>query len=161
MTTSHPGKPALAVLGKRNLELGPFAIDEVPQDPSPFAHWRMRTDADGIVWLLFDKKDASANTLSAEVLAEFDAILQKLESNPPRGVVIRSAKRSGFIAGADITQFRGVKDVIQIETLITRGHAVLDRLDRLPTRDGCGHPRLLSRRRSRTCARLRLSHRRR
>ena len=133
MTTSHPGKPALAVLGKRNLELGPFAIDEVPQDPSPFAHWRMRTDADGIVWLLFDKKDASANTLSAEVLAEFDAILQKLESNPPRGVVIRSAKRSGFIAGADITQFRGVKDVIQIETLITRGHAVLDRLDRLPT----------------------------
>ena len=133
MTTSHLGKPALAVLGKRNLELGPFTIDEVPQEPSPFAHWRMRTDADGIVWLLFDKKDASANTLSAEVLAEFDAILQKLESNPPRGVVIRSAKRSGFIAGADITQFRGVKDVIQIETLITRGHAVLDRLDRLPT----------------------------
>jgi 3-hydroxyacyl-CoA dehydrogenase / enoyl-CoA hydratase / 3-hydroxybutyryl-CoA epimerase len=133
MTTWHLGKPALAVLGKRNLELGPFAIDEVPQEPSPYAHWRMRTDADGIVWVLFDKKDASANTLSAEVLAEFDAILQKLESNPPRGVVIRSAKRSGFIAGADITQFRGVKDVIQIETLLTRGHAVLDRLDRLPT----------------------------
>jgi len=133
MTTSHLGKPALAVLGKRNLELGPFTIDEVPQEPSPFAHWRMRADADGIVWLLFDKKDASANTLSAEVLAEFDAILQTLESNPPRGVVIRSAKPSGFIAGADITQFRGVKDVIQIETPITRGHAVLDRLDRLPT----------------------------
>ena len=93
MTTSHLGKPALAVLGKRNLELGPFAIDEVPQEPGRWTHWRMRTDADGIVWLLFDKKDASANTLSAEVLAEFDAILQKLESNPPRGVVIRSAKR--------------------------------------------------------------------
>lgn len=133
MTNLHPGKPALAVLGKRNLELGPFAVDEAPQAPSLFAHWRMRADADGIVWLLFDKKDSSANTLSAEVLAEFDAILQKLESNPPRGVVIRSAKPSGFIAGADITQFRGVKDVAQIETVISRGHAVLDRLDRLPT----------------------------
>ena len=26
----------------------------------------MRTDEDGIAWLLFDKKDASANTLSDE-----------------------------------------------------------------------------------------------
>src|SRR5579872_5947575 len=133
MTTSHPGKPALAVLGKRNLELGPFTIDEAPQESSPFAHWRMRTDADGIVWLLLDNKDSSANTLSSEVLAEFDTILQTLETNPPRGIVIRSAKRSGFIAGADITQLRGVKDVAEIEALITRGHAVLDRLDRLRT----------------------------
>ena len=133
MTTSHPGKPALAVLGKRNLELGPFTIDEAPQELSPFAHWRMRTDADGIVWLLLDKKDSSANTLSSEVLAEFDTILQTLETNPPRGILIRSAKRSGFIAGADITQLRGVKDVAEIEALITRGHAVLDRLDRLRT----------------------------
>jgi 3-hydroxyacyl-CoA dehydrogenase/enoyl-CoA hydratase/3-hydroxybutyryl-CoA epimerase len=132
MTTSHPGKPALAVLGKRNLELGPFAIDEAPQEASPWTHWRMRTDPDGVVWVLFDKKDSSANTLSTEVLAEFDAILQKLESNPPRGVVIRSAKRGGFVAGADITEFRGVKDTAQIEALITRGHGVLDRLDRLP-----------------------------
>ncbi len=119
----------------------------------------MRTDADGIVWLLFDKKDSSANTLSAEVLAEFDAILKRLESNPPRGVVIRSGKPGGFIAGADITQFRGVKDAAQIEALITRGHAVLDRLDRLPHRNGRRHPRLLPWRRARTCACLRLSHR--
>ncbi len=133
MTSSHPGKPVLAVLGKRNLELGPFAIDEVPQEASPWTHWRMRTDADGVVWLLFDKKDSSANTLSAEVLTEFDAILQRIESNPPRGVVIRSAKPGGFIAGADITQFRDVKDTAQVEALITRGHAVFDRLDRLQT----------------------------
>ena len=119
----------------------------------------MRTDEDGVVWLLFDKKDASANTLSAEVLTEFDAILQKLESNPPRGVVIRSAKPGGFIAGADITQFRGVKDTAQVEALITRGHAVLDRLDRLPTVTIAVDPRLLPRRRARTGARLRLPHR--
>ncbi|MGH6677251.1 MAG: enoyl-CoA hydratase-related protein, partial [Xanthobacteraceae bacterium] len=123
----------MAVLGKRNLELGPFASDEAPQDGEAFAHWRLRTDEDGIVWLLFDKKDASVNTLSEDVLTELNATLGKLEQNPPRGVVIRSAKLGGFIAGADISQFRGITDVAQIEAQIARGHAVLDRLDRLPS----------------------------
>ena len=53
----------------------------------------MRTDEDGIAWLLFDKQDASANTLSEEVLTELDAVLEKLERDRPRGLVIRSAKR--------------------------------------------------------------------
>ena len=92
----------------------------------------MRNDEDGIAWLLFDKKGASANTLSEDVLTELDAVLEKLERDPPRGLVIRSAKPGGFIAGADIAQFRGVTDTAQIEALLTRGHAVLDRLDRLP-----------------------------
>ena len=125
-------KPVLDIIGKRDLELGPFVIGEPAQDAGPFAHWRMRTDEDGIVWLLFDKKDASANTLDGPVLAELDAILEKLERDKPRGLVIRSAKRSGFVAGADIAQFRGVTDVAEIEALLTRGHAVFDRLDRLP-----------------------------
>jgi 3-hydroxyacyl-CoA dehydrogenase / enoyl-CoA hydratase / 3-hydroxybutyryl-CoA epimerase len=132
MKDAHAAKPTMAILGSRNLELGPFAIDEVPQEAGPWANWRMRTDEDGIAWLLLDKKDAGANTLSAEVLTELDAVLDKLERDHPRGLVIRSAKRSGFIAGADIAQFQGATDPAQIETLLTRGHAVLDRLDRLP-----------------------------
>jgi 3-hydroxyacyl-CoA dehydrogenase / enoyl-CoA hydratase / 3-hydroxybutyryl-CoA epimerase len=125
-------KPALAILGNRNLELGPFSTAHGPEDAGPWTHWRMRTDEDGTAWLLFDKKDSSANTLSEEVLSELDAILEKLEREPPWGVVIRSAKPGGFIAGADIAQFRGVTDTAQIEALLTRGHAVMDRLDRLP-----------------------------
>jgi 3-hydroxyacyl-CoA dehydrogenase / enoyl-CoA hydratase / 3-hydroxybutyryl-CoA epimerase len=130
-SAQHP-KPSLAILGKRNLELGPFVIDEAPQESGPYTHWRMRADEDGTVWLLFDKKDSSANTLSEDVLSELNAILEKLEQHPPSGVVIRSAKPGGFIAGADISQFRGVTDVAQIAAELTRGHAVLDRLDRLP-----------------------------
>jgi 3-hydroxyacyl-CoA dehydrogenase / enoyl-CoA hydratase / 3-hydroxybutyryl-CoA epimerase len=132
MKPAHAAKPALAVLGKRDLELGPFAIDETPQDAGPWANWRMRTDEDGVAWLLLEKKDASANTLSEEVLTELDAVLEKLERDRPRGLVIRSAKPSGFIAGADIAQFRGVTDSARIAALLTRGHGVLDRLDRLP-----------------------------
>src|ERR1700688_1176084 len=132
MKTSPAPKPTLAILGKRDIELGPSAIDEAPQEPGPWANWRLRTDEDGIAWLLFDKKDSSANTLSADVLTELDAVLEKLERDRPRGLVIRSAKRGGFIAGADIAQFRGVTDTAPIEAVLTRGHAVLDRLDRLP-----------------------------
>src|SRR6202023_4310428 len=131
MTKSPASKPTLAILGIRNLELGPFAIDEAPQEPGPWANWRLRTDEDGIAWLLFDKKDSSANTLSEDVLTELNAVLEKIERDHPRGLVIRSAKRSGFIAGADIAQFRGVTDPAAIEATLTRGHAVLDRLDRL------------------------------
>ena len=46
--------------------------------------------------------------------------------------MIRSAKHGGFIAGADIAQFRDVTSTRKIEALLTRGHAILDRLDRLP-----------------------------
>jgi 3-hydroxyacyl-CoA dehydrogenase / enoyl-CoA hydratase / 3-hydroxybutyryl-CoA epimerase len=132
MTKTHPAKPILTILGSRNLELGPFAVEEAPQDAAPFVHWRLRIDEDGVAWLLLDKKGASANTLSEDVLTELDAVLERLERDHPRGLVIRSAKPGGFIAGADIAQFRGVTDVAQIEALLARGHAVLDRLDRLP-----------------------------
>jgi 3-hydroxyacyl-CoA dehydrogenase / enoyl-CoA hydratase / 3-hydroxybutyryl-CoA epimerase len=133
MKTSPAPKPTLAILGKRNLELGPFSSEHGPEDAAgPWTHWRMRTDEDGTAWLLFDKKDSSANTLSEEVLTELNAILERLERETPWGVVIRSAKPGGFIAGADIAQFRGVTDTAQIEALLTRGHAVLDRLDKLP-----------------------------
>ncbi len=132
MKTLPAPKPTMAVLGKRDLELGPFAVGETQQEPGPWANWRLRTDEDGIAWLLFDKKDSSANTLSEAVLTELDGVLEKLERDRPRGLVIRSGKASGFIAGADITQFPGVTDSAPIEALLTRGHAVLDRLDRLP-----------------------------
>jgi 3-hydroxyacyl-CoA dehydrogenase/enoyl-CoA hydratase/3-hydroxybutyryl-CoA epimerase len=132
MTKSPAPKPVLDILDPRDLELGPFATGEVRDDTSPWKHWSMRTDADGIAWLLFDKKDASANTLDDETLTELDAVLDKLERDRPRGLVIRSAKPGGFVAGADIAQFRRITDVAQIEALLTRGHGVLDRLDRLP-----------------------------
>ncbi len=63
MTTSPAPKPALDILGYRDLELGPFAIEEARGEASPWKHWRLRTDEDGIAWLLFDKKDASTNTM--------------------------------------------------------------------------------------------------
>ncbi len=114
----------LDVLADRVLELGPK-----PAASSPYRHFKLTRDADGVAWLLFDRDGASANTLSAEVLTEFDTVLTALESERPTGFVIRSAKSSGFIAGADVNEFRGATDAAAVEVQIARAHAVIDRLE--------------------------------
>jgi 3-hydroxyacyl-CoA dehydrogenase/enoyl-CoA hydratase/3-hydroxybutyryl-CoA epimerase len=120
----------LDVLSDRVLELGPKA-----GEGGPYRNFKLTQDGDGVAWLLFDRADASANTLSSEVLAEFEQVLAALESQRPAGIVIRSAKPSGFIAGADVNEFRGVTDPRAVETTIARAHAVTDRLEalRIPT----------------------------
>jgi 3-hydroxyacyl-CoA dehydrogenase/enoyl-CoA hydratase/3-hydroxybutyryl-CoA epimerase len=119
----------LDVLAPRNLELGPLAGSLAGQ--GPWKHWRLARDEGGVAWLLLDKAGASANTLSEDVLIELDEVLAKLEGDPPKGLVLRSAKRSGFIAGADIGEFRGMTDAAEVEARLTKGNAIVDRLDRL------------------------------
>ena len=80
---------------------------------------------------MLDKPGGSANTLSEDVLAELDDVLAHLERDLPKGVVLRSAKTAGFIAGADIGEFRGMTDAAAVESRLTQAHAVVDRLDQL------------------------------
>jgi 3-hydroxyacyl-CoA dehydrogenase/enoyl-CoA hydratase/3-hydroxybutyryl-CoA epimerase len=94
--------------------------------------WRSSTDADGIVWLTLDKPGTSANVLSSDVLIELDALLRPLQQSAPRGVVVSSAKKSGFVAGADIKEFTGLTDAESGYQLIHSGQQVLDRLEALP-----------------------------
>jgi 3-hydroxyacyl-CoA dehydrogenase/enoyl-CoA hydratase/3-hydroxybutyryl-CoA epimerase len=114
------------VLADRVLTLGPK-----PESDGPYRHFKLTRDADGLAWLLFDRSGASANTLSADVIEELDQVLAALESERPAGLVIRSAKKSGFIAGADVNEFRGASDPDVVETAIGRAHAVIDRLEAL------------------------------
>ncbi len=113
------------VLKDRVLELGPQ-----PQ-AGPYRNFKLTRDSDGIAWLLFDREGTSANTLSASVLEEFETVIAALEQDRPAGLVIRSAKPSGFIAGADVNEFRGVTDPREVETPMARAHAVVDRLEAL------------------------------
>src|ERR1700760_319672 len=114
----------LDVLADRVLELGPK-----PAASGPYRNFKLTRDTDGVAWLLFDREGASANTLSADVLSEFDTVLAALESERPTGLVIRSAKTSGFIAGADVNEFRGATDPAAVEAQISQAHAVVDRLE--------------------------------
>lgn len=113
------------VLKDHVLELGP-----VPA-AGPYKHFKLTRDDDGIAWLLFDREGASANTLSGDLLEELSLIVATLETERPSGLVVRSAKKSGFIAGADVNEFRGASDPRQVETEIGKAHAVIDRFEAL------------------------------
>ena len=58
-------------------------------------------------------------------------MLAALEAIAPTGLVIRSAKTSGLIAGADVNDFRGATDPHAVEASIGRAHAGVDRLEAL------------------------------
>jgi 3-hydroxyacyl-CoA dehydrogenase/enoyl-CoA hydratase/3-hydroxybutyryl-CoA epimerase len=118
---------ALTLLKSRDLDLGP-----TPLTDHGFRHWRYSRAPDGVAWAVLDKADASANTLDDEVLGELDQILDIMEADRPTGLVIRSAKASGFIAGADVSQFRGATDVNEVEQRMARAHAIADRLEGQP-----------------------------
>ncbi|MGH8181376.1 MAG: enoyl-CoA hydratase-related protein, partial [Steroidobacteraceae bacterium] len=94
--------------------------------------WKMERDSDGIVWLTVDKPGTSTNVLSSHVLRELDGLLDRIALPPPRGVVVTSAKKGGFIAGADIKEFTGISSAESGYRLIHAGQQVLDRLEALP-----------------------------
>ncbi len=93
-----------------------------------YKHWRQERGEHDIAWLYIDKSEATTNTLSADVLQELHDILGEIQKERPHGLVITSAKASGFIAGADIKEFTILGSQKDAEDLISRGQAVLDRL---------------------------------
>jgi len=94
--------------------------------------WALELDADGIAWLSFDKPGSSTNVLSRDALVELDSNLKTFDGSPPRGVVIRSAKKSGFIAGADVREFTQLTSAEQAFELVRAAQAILDHLESLP-----------------------------
>ncbi|MDP1520431.1 3-hydroxyacyl-CoA dehydrogenase NAD-binding domain-containing protein [Porticoccus litoralis] len=97
-----------------------------------FRHWQLKRDAEDIAWLVLDREGEKVNSLSREVLLELDAVLAKLEEDLPRGLVIYSAKKSGFIAGADIREFDHQTDATEAKAGIEMAHKLFDRLEALP-----------------------------
>jgi 3-hydroxyacyl-CoA dehydrogenase/enoyl-CoA hydratase/3-hydroxybutyryl-CoA epimerase len=94
--------------------------------------WARETDAGGIAWLTLDKPDASANVLSPGILLELAELLAAIKANPPRGVVIRSGKPGGFIAGADIKEFSRLESAAQAFEMVQAAHRILADLEALP-----------------------------
>ena len=95
---------------------------------APSRNWRSSLDGEGVCWFTLDKADSGANTLSAEVLAELTRELEALRVSPPRGLVLESGKRSGFILGADVNEFSQLRDAGQAAEMAARGQAVLGRI---------------------------------
>ncbi len=92
-------------------------------------HWKLVVDAEGIATATFDKAGETANSLSADVLREFSSLLDQLDLYPPKGLIIRSGKEAGFIAGADIGEFSQLDTPEKGRELVERGWTLFNRLE--------------------------------
>ncbi len=91
-------------------------------------HWQLNKEECGIAVAVLDRAGESTNSLSAEVMAEFAQILDQLELYPPKGLIVRSAKAAGFIAGADIGEFSQLDTPEKGRALVARGWDLFNRL---------------------------------
>ncbi|MCW8845021.1 MAG: 3-hydroxyacyl-CoA dehydrogenase NAD-binding domain-containing protein [Gammaproteobacteria bacterium] len=98
------------------------------KDSTTTRHWHLKRDIDGICRLIFDKDGASTNVLSGEVMLELNDRLAELESDLPKGLIVMSGKANGFIAGADISEFRNIDDEQHARELVAQGQSVIRRL---------------------------------
>ncbi len=96
-----------------------------------FKHWRHEQDAQGLVWLTFDKQGESANTFSREALQELSTALDAIAAVKPKGMIIRSAKDS-FIAGADIQEFANFKNAEDALSFTRLGWDTFQKLHDMP-----------------------------
>ncbi len=96
-----------------------------------FSHWQTDTGADGITVLTLNRAGASVNALNRAVLDELAQIVERLSFEPPKGVVIRSGKTNGFIAGADIREFETYEKQGGVLASIENGQRVFQNLARL------------------------------
>jgi 3-hydroxyacyl-CoA dehydrogenase/enoyl-CoA hydratase/3-hydroxybutyryl-CoA epimerase len=94
--------------------------------------WRLERDDEGFVSLIIDRPGSSANSLSQSVLLELETLLRQVGAAPPKGLIIRSGKASGFIAGADIREFTTFADAAAAFEHIRIGQRIFDQLEALP-----------------------------
>ena len=92
-------------------------------------NWRYMPGDIAQLWL--DCKDTGTNVISEQVLRELNTLLDQIKGQQPCALVIRSAKPSGFAAGADIDGFADLRGEAAQQKL-EQGHAVLDKLAALP-----------------------------
>ncbi len=96
-----------------------------------FSNWKAETQVDGIVVLTIDRADASVNAFNHSTLEELEQIVERLSIEPPKGVVIRSGKSKGFVAGADIHEFETYEKNGSVLANIQFGQRVFQNLSRL------------------------------
>lgn len=98
---------------------------------SHWQHWRYEQDENQIAWVTLDRADEKTNTLSRAVVSELAQVVDRIESQQPRGVVLQSGKKSGFIFGADINEFLTLKTEDDAFQLIFTTQELLNRWESL------------------------------
>ncbi len=97
-----------------------------------FRHWQPELRPDGIMLLTLDRADAPVNAIAQAVLDELEQIIERLDIEKPKAVIIRSAKPGGFAPGADIKEFQSFDAAGRVEDVLRRGQSIYQKLSNLP-----------------------------
>lgn len=95
-------------------------------------HWQAEIREDGVVVLTLDRLNSAVNAMSQDVLLELGDLVERMSIDPPKGVVLRSGKPAGFIAGADLKEFQEFDRQGTVNDAIRRGQNVYQKLSELP-----------------------------
>ncbi|XP_055593317.1 trifunctional enzyme subunit alpha, mitochondrial [Uranotaenia lowii] len=86
---------------------------------------------DGVLVATLDSPNAKVNSLGEEVSAEFNALIQDLETNSAvNSAVIISAKPGCFVAGADISMLEKCKTVEEATKVSHEGQLQFNRIEK-------------------------------
>jgi len=97
---------------------------------------RSEITGDNICILWFDRPDSSANVFDLATLTELNEHLNAIETNSQiRGLVLVSAKKSIFIAGADLHSLSRGTELADLRSLVELGQNAFNRIAtlRIPT----------------------------
>ena len=93
----------------------------------------LKIDKKQIANITFNQKTQKINKLDANTLIEFEKILDDLkEKKTIQALVIKSAKKDIFIAGADINEIRDIKDNNEAYQKVKQGQNILNKITSLP-----------------------------
>src|SRR5690606_15826648 len=105
-----------------------------PQMPES-TNWRFEIDVEGLGWLTIDTPNSPVNTLSRLAIEELELLVIRFEelakSGDLVGVILLSGKDSGFIAGADVSEFDAMSDFSVLPGALQRTHALFSRIEAL------------------------------
>jgi len=91
-------------------------------------------EENNIAYITFDQPDSRVNVLSSAVLAEFEQILDQFKNQSAlKAVVIQSAKKDIFVAGADIKEIENIVEFDDAKSKAEAGQRIFNKLEDLPT----------------------------
>ncbi len=91
-------------------------------------------EENNIAFITFDQADSKVNVLDSKTLIEFEHILDQFKNTSAlKAIVIQSAKKDIFIAGADIKEIENITDFALGKTAAQAGQRIFNKLEDLPT----------------------------
>jgi len=84
-----------------------------------------------IGWIEWDDPSSSVNTLSLKLLEEWAQLIDHLEQQDLKVLILVSKKDSVFIAGADMKDIQNINHKKEFQKILTKAHSILNRFEQL------------------------------